>query len=266
LGNINTIKKQIGPKETEIIARLSYEKTTIITKEQLEKLFGKSVLVRQITYQLKKKGILKPITKGTYYYSPLEAGPTGVRINEFLIPSILFPKNNYYVGYSNMYNYYGFTDQIFQTFYVLNTSRQKERTICGIPFKLIRVSPPKMYGLENIKISGSQVIVSNRERTLIDLIYFPDPVGGLKRAFTILETKASSGKTDIKKLVKYAVSFPVVSTRKRIGYVLDKSGISEKILVPLRKSVENTSLITLNGSKSRKGTIDNKWKVIIDAS
>ena len=35
----------------------SYEKTTVITKEQLEKLFGKSVLVRQIVYQLKKKGI-----------------------------------------------------------------------------------------------------------------------------------------------------------------------------------------------------------------
>ena len=260
------MKKQIGPKETEIIARLSYEKTTVITKEQLEKLFGESVLVRQIIYQLRKKGILKPITKGVYYYSPLETGPAGVRINEFLIPPILFPKGNYYVGYSNMYNYYGFTDQIFQTFYVLNTSRQKERTICGIPFKLIKVLPQKMYGLESINISDSQVIVSDRERTLVDLIYFPDPVGGIKKAFEILKAEASSEKTDTKKLVKYASSFPVVSTRKRIGYVLDKSGISEKLLAPLQKSVKNTSLITLYGSKSRKGTIDNKWKVIIDAS
>jgi predicted transcriptional regulator of viral defense system len=260
------MKKQMGPKELEIVARLSYEKTTVITKEQLERLFGKSVLVRQVIYQLKKKGILKPITKGVYYYSPLEAGPAGVRINEFLIPPILFPKGNYYVGYSNMYNYYGFTDQIFQTFYVLNTSRQKERMICGIPFKLIKISPKKIYGLENIKISGSQVIVSDRERTLVDLIYFPNPVGGLKKAFEILETEGSSGKVDTRKLVKYAASFPVISTRKRIGYVMDKSGISEKILAPLQKSIENTSLIALYGSKSRKGTIDKKWKIIIDAS
>lgn len=257
---------QLGPKETEVVARLSYEKTTVITKEQLEKLFGKSVLVRQIIYQLKKKGILKPITKGVYYYSPLEAGPAGVRINEFLIPPILFPKNNYYVGYSNMYNYYGFTDQIFQTFYVLNTSRQSERAICGIPFKLIKISPKRMYGLKNIKISGSQIIVSDRERTLVDLIYFPDSIGGFKKAFTILKREASSGKTDIKKLIKYAKSFPAISTRKRIGYILDRSDVPEKILAPIRKSVENTSLITLYGSKSRKGTIDNKWKVIIDAS
>ena len=257
---------RLGPKETEVVARLSYEKTTVITKEQLEKLFGKLVLVRQIIYQFKKKGILKPITKGVYYYSPLEAGLAGARINEFLIPPILFPQGNYYVGYSNMYNYYGFTDQLFQTFYVLNTSRQRERTICGIPFKFVKISPKRMYGLENIKISGSQVIVSNRERTLVDLIYFPDPVGGLKKAFEILKEEASSSKSDIKKLIKYAVSFPAISTRKRIGFVLDKSGIPEKILAPLERSVKNTSLITLCGSKSRKGTIDNKWKVIIDAS
>ena len=257
---------QLGPKETEVVARLSYEKTTVITKEQLEKLFGKAVLVRQIIYQLKKKGILKPITKGVYYYSPLEAGPAGARINEFLIPPILFPNGNYYVGYSNMYNYYGFTDQIFQTLYVLNTSRQRERTICGIPFKLVKISQKRMYGLENIKISDSEIIVSDRERTMVDLIYFPDPVGGLKKAFEILEKEASSGKSDIKKLIKYAISFPVVSTRKRIGFVLDKCGISEKILVPLEKSIKKTSLITLYGSKSRKGTIDNKWKVIIDDS
>jgi len=257
---------QLGPKEIEVIARLSYEKITVITKEQLDRFFGKSVLVRQIIYQLKKKGILKPITKGVYYYSPLEAGPAGTRINEFLIPPILFPKGNYYVGYSNMYNYYGFTEQIFQTIYVLNNSRQRERTISGIPFKLVKISPKRMYGLENIKISGSEIIVSDRERTLVDLVYFPDPVGGFKNAFEILENEASSGKSEVKKLIKYAVSFPAISTRKRIGFVLDRCGTPKKILALLEKSIKNTSLVTLFGSKLRKGTIDNKWKVIIDAS
>ena len=66
-------------------------------------------------------------------------------------------------------------------------------------------------------------------------------------------------------MIKYTASFPAISTQKRIGFVLDKCGISEKILVPLEKSIKKTSLITLYGSKSRKGTIDNKWKVIIDA-
>lgn len=262
--NNNTIAKYLGPKETEVISRLSYEKTTVITKRQLEKLFGKNVLVRQIIYQLSKKGVLRAITKGVYYYSPLEAGPSGISINEYLVPPILFPKGNYYVGYSTMYNYYGFTDQIFQTIYVLNTSFQSEREISGILFKLIKTLPKRMFGLVKIKIRDSEVIVSDKERTLVDLFYFPDPVGGLKAAFDIL--KAQAGKIEVSKLVGYAVRFSSVSLQKRIGYVLENAGISDAILKPLQKSVKNTSLITLYGSKSRKGTINNKWKVIIDAA
>jgi len=254
--------KYLGPKETEVISRLSYEKVTLITKEQFDRLFGQSVLVRQMLYQLKKKGILKPITRGVYYYSPLEAGPAGARINEFLIPSVLFPKGNYYVGYSTMYNYYGLTDQIFQTFYVLNTALQRERTICGITFKLLMISPKRMYGTEKIAVRNSEVIVSDRERTLVDLIYFPDPVGGLKKALEIL--KAQVTKTDLKKLIRYAVLFPNVSTRKRIGFALESAGVAKMYLAPLIRSIRGASLSTLYGSQSRRGAINDKWKVIVD--
>jgi predicted transcriptional regulator of viral defense system len=257
---------RFGPKETDIISRLSYEKATVVTKEQLEKLFGGTALVRQIIYQLKKKGILKPITRGVYYYSPLESGPAGTQINEFLIPPILFPRGNYYVGYSNMYNYYGFTDQIFQTMYVLNTSLQRERIICNIPFKLLKIPSNRMYGLETVQIKKTDIIVSDKERTLVDLINYPNPVGGLKQAFDILREQVVSQKIDIRKFVKYTLSFPVKAVQKRIGFVLDESGTAKRILEPLEKNLQDTSLITLNGSKSRKGRINNKWKVIIDAS
>jgi predicted transcriptional regulator of viral defense system len=258
------VTKYLGPRETEVISRLSYEKITIITKEQFDRIFGQTFLTRQIIYQLKKKGILKSITKGVYYYSPIEAGPAGSRINEFLIPPVLFPQGNYYVGYSTMYNYYGFTDQIFQTLYVLNRTVQKERVICGIPFKLVRITPERMYGTEKIAIKNSAVIVSDKERTLVDLIYFPEPVGGLKKAFEILKAQVDSQKIDVKKLIIYALLFPRISTRKRIGFALEQSGVSKQLLGPLLKSINKTSLVTLYDAKSRKGAINTKWKVIVD--
>jgi predicted transcriptional regulator of viral defense system len=258
--------KYLGPKETEVISRLSYDKITIINRKQFDRLFGQSVLTRQIIYQLKKKGILKPITKGIYYYSPLESGPAGRRINEFLIPSVLFPSGNYYVGYSTMYNYYGLTDQIFQTFYVLNTSLQKERIICGTPFKLLKISPKRMYGLEKAKIRESEIIVSDRERTLVDLIYFSDPVGGLKKAFEILKVQITTNKANVKKLIKYAVLFPSVSTRKRIGFILEQCRVNNSLFAPLIKCVKNASLTPLYSSKSRKGSINNKWRIILNDS
>jgi len=263
----NTTEKYLGPKETKVIARLSYEKVTLITIQEFDKLFEfDSALRKQIIFRLKKKNILTSIKRGIYLYSPLESGPAGSNINEFLIPSVFFPKGNYYIGCSTMYNYYGFTDQIFQSMYILNTSFQGERAIGNILFKMIKISPKRMYGLEKIKINNIDVIVSDREKTLVDLIYSPQSVGGLKVAFEILKEQVKDKRIDVEKLVKYALEFPSVSTRKRIGYALEQAGIKDRELKPLLNDIKRTSLVTLYASKSRKGKINKKWMVIENAS
>ena len=263
----NRTNRYFGPKETEVIARLSYEKVSLVTKEQFDKWFGfNEALRKQIIFRLKRKGILTAIKRGVYFHSPLESGPAGSSINEFLIPSAFFPKGNYYIGYSTMYNYYGFTDQIFQVIYILNTSLQREKTIGNMRYKMIKISPKRMFGLEKTKIKDTEVIVSDKERTLIDMFYFPEPVGGLKKTFEILNEQVKDKKVDVVRLIKYAVRFPNVSTRKRIGFALEKAGLKDKTIEPLLKKVKKTSLITLYPSKSRKGKINKKWMVIENAS
>jgi len=255
-----TIEKYLGPKETEVIARLSYEKVSLITKEQFDKWFGfNQALRKQVIFRLKKKRILTAIKRGVYFYSPLESGPAGSNINEFLIPPVFFPKDNYYIGYATMYNYYGFSDQLFQVMYILNTSLQREKAIGNMRFKMIKISPKRMYGLEKIRINNTDVIVSDKERTLIDLTYFSEPVGGLKKAFEILKEQIKSRKIDTKRLVKYTLKFPDVATAKRIGLVLGKAGLSDRELVSLLKVAKKTSLINLYPSKSRKG----KKKIVV---
>jgi len=263
----NTIDKYLGPRETEVIARLSYEKVSLITKEQFDRWFKfNQALRKQVIFRLKKKGILTAIKRGVYFYSPLESGPAGSNINEFLIPSIFFPKGNYYVGYATMYNYYGFTDQLFQVMYILNTSMQREKAVGNTRLKMVKIPESRMYGLEKIKVRDAEVIVSGRERTLIDLVYFPEPIGGMKKAFEILKEQIKSRKTDIAKLIKYALKFPDTSTVKRIGFILEKAGLNNRKLMPLLKAAKKTSLINLYPSKSRKGRINRKWMVIENAS
>jgi len=85
------------------------------------------------------------------------------------------------------------------------------------------------------------------------------------KAVDILKYQVKNKKVNIDKFIKYSARFPVVSARKIIGFVLEECGISDKKLYPVIKSVESSSLSTLFGAKSRKGKINNKWKVIIDA-
>ena len=72
------------------------------------------------------------------------------------------------------------------------------------------------------------------------------------------------GISDIRKLVEYAALFPNIKTRKRIGLILEETQIPGSVLKPLEKSVKNTSLIAF--SQSRKGKINQRWRVIIDDS
>lgn len=262
--NKNTIKG-LGQKEAEIIARLSYEKKKIVRAEELDRyLPGNFKYRKQFVYNLKQKGILTPIKRGVYIFTPLASIPSGIRVNELLIPPIFFPRKNYYIGYSTMFNYYGFIEQLFQVVYVINTSLCQERNISGITYKFVKVSENRLYGLECIEVEGAEVMISSKERTLVDLIYFNKPVGGIVSAAQIFKRIVSGKKCNVKKLAAYAAQFPNVTTRKSIGLILENMGAKKPILRPLIKSVEKTAISSLNGS--RKGPINKTWRVISSAS
>jgi predicted transcriptional regulator of viral defense system len=65
----NNTKQYLSPRETEVIARLSYEKASLLTQEQFDKYFKFPKRVREkILFRLKKKGILIAVKKGIYFY------------------------------------------------------------------------------------------------------------------------------------------------------------------------------------------------------
>ncbi len=261
----NKKRKRLGEKEIEVISRLSYEKKRIVTKEDLDALFKFSDTERnKIVYRLKRKGLFSTIKRGVYVFSPLEYGEGGAAINEMLIPPQFFPKGNYYVGYSTMYNYYSLTDQLFQVVYVLNTLTQRKKKICGVAFNFLRVPESRMYGLEKIKVENKEVIISSLERTLVDLVYFNQPVGGIKSALDILKRELRKERCDLKEFVRLAARFPNIKTRKRIGLLLEEMGYSENELVPLAKSVKDTAISSFTGSF--KGKLNKKWRIIVNDS
>jgi predicted transcriptional regulator of viral defense system len=135
-----------------------------------------------------------------------------------------------------------------------------KKTIAGVSFKFVKIPSNRFYGLEKINIKGKEIIVSSKERALIDLIYFNRPVGGIKTAGEILRRFVTEKKCDIKKLIEWAVKFPGIKTKKIIGLNLEQAGVSDNLLKTLEKSIKNTSLISL--SDSRKGSINKRWKII----
>jgi predicted transcriptional regulator of viral defense system len=252
----------LGAKEMEVVAQLSSEQQKIISSKKIEQCLPLGYkYARQLIYRLKKKGILRPIKKGFYTFSSIGTMPVGTKANEFVTPNIFLQGRDFYIGYSTLFNRYNFSEQLFQTVYVINTSRSDTKIIDGITYKFVKVPQIYIYGVEELHLMDGTARISDRERTMIDLIYRNEAVGGILPAMKIAEKTIKEKDCSLDKFIEYASRFPNITVRKRIGVLLERLKISDEKLKDLIKSVQKTALSSLFPG-SRKGTINKKWQVI----
>jgi predicted transcriptional regulator of viral defense system len=162
----------------------------------------------------------------------------------------------YYIGYSTVFNPYGFTDQVAQVVYIVNEKYSIGKTIFGVKYKMIKVLPNRLYGLEIRKIKNEDIAFSKKERAMVDVFEFYD----MKKAYDILTSQID--KIDIKVFIEYVAQYPVQKIRRRIGYFLEKLGADKKLLS--RIDVGKTGYSSLYNTGSNKGRVDNKWRVIVN--
>lgn len=255
----------LSKDEMELISRLEYQGIRILSRQYLLSIYPGNVRkVDNLLFNLTKKGRLKQLARTKYLVIPIKAPYQAWGENEFLIADALMEGRDYYIGYNNMFNFYGFMQQVPQTIFVLNAKYSKEKVINSTKYKFIKIDSKKLYGLTYLEIDGIKVKISDKERTLIDLVYYYKPIGSIKQSLRVIKEQMKRIKSN--KFIGYAVKFPNLATRKRIGYFLEIKGIAEERLQPLLRSIRrNRSLATLYESRFRRGKINNKWGLIINA-
>ncbi len=252
----------LSKDEIYLISRSDFEKQKLITKEYTKKLFGSSKKAANILDKLTRKDRLIQIERGKYIVVPIKA-PNQLWVpNEYITAKLWMGDTPYYIGYFTMYNYWGFTEQVPQTMFVLNTKKSCTKTIGNVRYKAVRIDKRKYFGIKRVKIEEEFVCISDKERTLVDFIY--NPIGSFGSVERVL--KDNLNKIDIEKFIRYLIVFPVVSVRKRTGFFLEKLNYKKSSLKKLQKTIGNkTSYIILNPSNpSRRGKVNKDWRIIIN--
>ncbi len=252
----------LSKDEIYLISRAEYEKQKLITTEFARKLFPDKNKASRVLVFLAKKGRIIRIEKGKYILVPIKAPNQQWMPNEFIVASLWMGKTPYYIGYFTMYNYWGFTDQIPRTIFILNTGKSSRKEIGGIRYEAVKVKKEKYYGVKKIKVEDQEVFISDKERTLVDFVH--NPLGSMRNFEIALKDNIKN--IDVEKFIEYLVQFPVVSVRKRAGFLLEEAGISKQKLTPLRKAIGTKRVLTPLDpyKKSRKGKINKEWKVIVN--
>lgn len=245
-----------------LLSRSEFEKQKVITTKYAVKVLGSYRKATSMLDTLAKRNRLIQLRRGRYLVVPLKAPKQLWMPNEYVVASLWMGENPYYIGYSSMYNYWGFTEQIPQSVTVLNTTKEWKRNIKNIKYTAVKISSRKMYGIKKIRIDEEDISISDKERTLVDFIF--KPMGSWENVQLVISGQI--GKIDIPKFIRYLIKFPVAAIRKRAGLMLEKAGISSKDLTQLKRSIgaKNTYVIFNPFIKSRKGKVNQDWKVIIN--
>lgn len=254
--------ENLAKDEIYLISRAEFEGQKVITTNFAQKLFTDKIRASKILASLTRKGWIIRLEKGKYITVPLKAPNQQWMPNEFVLAALWMGTVSYYIGYFTMYNYWGFTEQIPRTIFVLNTAKSRSTTIGSIPFQAVKIDKSKYYGIQKIKIEDQDVFISDRERTLVDFAF--NPLGAISNFENAL--KENIREIDLEKFVRYLKNFPVMSVLKRTGFLLEKIGCESKYLNDLKSKLgKQKTYVVLNPfNKSRKGTVNNEWQIIVN--
>ena len=252
---INTYSS-LTPAEVDLLARLEYEGKEVYTREGMVSFCGGERNADYLIRRLLVKNRLRTIVRNVYLFIPMKAPKGKWAANEYVIAKALARGANYYVGYSGVFNSYGFTDQVAQMIHVVNEKYSFMKKIGGTRYKLIKVLPDRIYGGESRRINDEDVVFASRERALIDVFDFYD----VKKANAILA--GQFGRVNMPLLAAYVARYPVQLVRRRMGYFLERLGAAKKLLEKIDAGVKGYS--PLYDAVPPKGKADKRWRVIVN--
>lgn len=254
--------KNLGPIGSHLMTELLRNRKFVFTISEASVILNtNNEQVKKLCHRLMKKGWLQRIEKGKYFIIPLEidAGKPYTE-NQFLIASKLITP--YYIGFWSMLNYYGLTEQLVNTVFIASPKRKKNIKLLGVEYKFIKTIPAKMFGMSEIKINDAPIIVSDKEKTLLDCLDHPEYCGGIVEVAKGIWNAREN--LNFPKLIEYLPKMQNSAVAKRLGYLLDLFELSARYDITELKSVIACGYTSLDPLMPKKGKHNSEWNIIMN--
>jgi len=255
---------QLGPREAEFISRFAQTNTGVLTLHEATSFWKSKKLAYDVLQRLERKGWLARIEAGKYLVIPLEAGPERRWTEDtYLVANALVQPSA--IAYWSAIRHWNWTEQIPRIMYVQTTRRknQKQATVFGVKYEFVTVNPRKFFGHAKEWRNGKQVLVTDKEKTLVDC------ADDVERAGTIEElakaVKSAASEISWPKLNEYVNRFPNGAVPKRLGYLFEAlvpelPREAREVLSSWQGSL-SAGVVPLQSLKSKKGKISTRWGV-----
>ena len=217
----------LGANELRLLFTIEEEGKSVFSISDAKRILGTSeASVRNVVYRLKKKGRIEGIEKGKYLLIPARAGyeASWSEVPFLLVPHLI---NVYYIGFWTALNYWGMTEQVPRSVFVVTTKRKRGVKYGPTKFELVTLGKRKFFGYMEGKASGGAFNISSKEKTIIDCLLYPKYCGGMDEV--VKGIWGARDEMDFLRLYEYSKRMDVNVVLRRLGYVIDLLKIEKEI-------------------------------------
>lgn len=230
----------------------------IVTFSQLHKVFKKEYDLPETRNRislLAKTGWLVRIRQGLYVIvTDLSALGTG----DVPLHAVSQTLNaDSYISFENALQFHGMYDQMLSSMGAVTFKRARHYTVLNTQFNFYHIKKDLYFGLRSEEVGGYQVHIADREKALLDILYFRSDVF---HAGLVWEKLSRYKETiDFSRLIKYALNFNLDVIRQS-GFFLDKIGVDTALLYRKIKGKTGYSRMTRDAAE-----FNAKWRLYFES-
>ncbi|MGA2877654.1 MAG: type IV toxin-antitoxin system AbiEi family antitoxin domain-containing protein [Bryobacteraceae bacterium] len=183
-----------------------------------------------------RQGWLKRVGRGIYAPIPLDALTTQQVLKDpwVLVPVLFAPG---YIGGWTAAEHWDFTEQLFRSIFVFTARsfRTKEQTIQGASFTLTSISESAIFGTKMLWRGQARVAISDKHRTIIDMLADPRAGGGIRHVNQCLQKYLRDSEASTDTLIRYGEMLGNGAVFKRLGFLMSQQPGNEPLVQSCRE-------------------------------
>ena len=251
-----------------MVLALSEQGRRAITRTEIIELLGTSPQAADhIIRSLRRKGWLERGGWGRYLLIPPDQGWQALGESNLLALATSIA-NPYYFGFATAAAHYGLTTQTRSTIFLVTPRHVRPKEIQGTKVRIIKLAPKRFFGFGEVDALGYSVMMSDREKTVLDCIDRPQLGGGIGEAATIFA--AAARRFDWEKAVSYLKRIGSVSLVRRVGWLAGYTGadIPDSILTQMRSMTDRPGLSFIGPRKPSDEAIGyaRDWHLMVNVA
>jgi predicted transcriptional regulator of viral defense system len=242
---------RLGSTELRLILTLEEEGKKIFSTADAYRILKSSRdSVNTALYRLRMKGRIEEIERGKYLLIPAKAGYRGKWAE---VPFVIASKivEPYYIGFASALNYWGMTEQVPSTVFVVTTKRKRNLEYGSVKFKFVTFSNRRFFGIVEEEIGDEKFRISSKEKTIADGLIYPKYCGGLDEV--VKGIWESQDEIDFMKVMDYSNEMKNESAKRRLLYILDMLGIKKTYREKLNESPKGFMWLDPSGPREAIG-------------